>query len=81
MLCRQCDVIGCLEAAAWERTMELEGCLEDVLCNACWVRLAARHPEQAACYSVCNSELATPLERPSYRLIKEIIDEEIGVIL
>ena len=80
MHCRQCDVIGCPEAAVWERAAQLDDCLEDSLCNACWLKMAANHPERAACYRVCNTELATPQERPSGRLVKQTLGGEVVVI-
>lgn len=59
----QCDVIGCPELAAWARASQTDPALEDFLCNACWLRLAARFQVQAACYIVCNAGLAARIGR------------------
>jgi hypothetical protein len=56
---RQCEVIGCPESAVWARTVQTENSLEDFLCNACWLRLAAKQPEQAACYVLCSADFIT----------------------
>jgi hypothetical protein len=65
MQCRQCEVIGCPEAAVWARTEETDSPLEDFLCNDCWLRLRLTHPEQAALYVICNVELVSHRARPS----------------
>jgi len=80
MQCRQCDVIGCPEAAAWVRAVPEAVCLEDFLCNACRLKLAAHQPERAAYYTRFNVELVTPQERPSGRSAKPVRGGDVIVI-
>lgn len=67
---RSCDVIGCPEAAAWVCAVPESNAQEDLLCNACWLQLNARYPEQAACYMGCNTALTIAPTAVSFRCAK-----------
>ncbi|MCW3095127.1 MAG: hypothetical protein JWL77_745 [Chthonomonadaceae bacterium] len=76
---RQCEVIGCLEAAVWARPEETNSSLEDFLCNDCWLRLRLKHPKQAASYVLCNAELVSPLARPSSNHLHSTAGESVVI--
>ena len=77
----QCEVIGCLEVAAWTRAPQADKSLEEFLCNDCWLNRCVSAPEQAAYYIVCNAKLATPQVCPDIPGIEQKPVRQLKVIM